>query len=88
MRLGPVMYFPALVLGALCLPAVAQVDQQGKKFCLCSMVSGTVDSHWILEWVEWHKMMGFNQFYLYKYNWHISGDRSLELIKDYAKNGE
>lgn len=68
----------------LCLQAGADTNSPCKyKLAICAVFQN--ESFFLKEWLEFHKLMGVEHFYLFN---NLSTDNSLEILKPYVAAGE
>jgi len=64
------------------LPAEESLPEES--VCICAIAKN--ENHYIREWVEHHKALGFNKIFLYDNN-DIDGETFDQVINDYIKSG-
>jgi hypothetical protein len=79
-----------LVLFSFSLQAVEVTPYKGNKkvdktFTLCAMSAFRDEAEWMKEWIEFHKLVGVEHFYLYN---NAGKDNYLEVLAPYIKSGE
>lgn len=78
--LFPLMMFLSLRVGANELNIVAQPKKYS--FSICSLIKN--EEKYLKEWIEYHRLVGVEHFYLYNNG---SRDRTKEVLEPYIKDG-